>query len=1306
MTSTQHYFLPSARQGLSTSLVGLSADRRRAKLGVSLEMSIRAPGGGVSAASLPAPVVQLLGPGDILGFDPRIVVRTSPEADVGNYEPDLFPHIEFADADFPWRFTATNAHSEGSVMPWITLVALAAEGGDAAEYTAIEHGERALPRRIRVNHVGTLPNPQHLRRWAHVHVTGAGSGGPPDKDGLIQTLREQPERAVSRLLCTRRLKPKVKYRAFVVPTFELGRKAGLGLAFADMDDALTPAWDDTGSGSLELPYYYSWEFRTGLRGDFEHLVRQLEPRKLTGLGKRTVSCESPGFGQPPVTRLELPEDDPNRHSLEVEGGLQSLDTQYTPWGRDLELHFPEPGGFDDIKVARVAADAIEIAWRTAMPARPRIEYGLSPEALDRVVPDASDRSYRCIHRLRVAGFTLNQPHYLRIVAEYESAPPVATEIRSVQLQPMDPLQSSLAALLNKPSTEDRQPAEFALTMNACSAISAIQGKALPTGDSVEITIHWQTEVPQRVRIDYSRNAKTQSVESDLDASSSTPALRLNKVVPGNDYTYSIHARHADGAYEEVTTGAFTMPPLPMVLPPVYGRWHRGKLRAQGTLLDAGNQREWLEALNLDPRHRIAAGLGAAVVRDAQEPLMASAWDQLGAVRQVNDTLRASQLARDVSTQLHRRLTAMTPEAFLKVTARAQRRVLRAAGEHQAVTAAHFLHDETPVPKAAVDAGFRRIGGPRHSIFKRQQRSTQEGPLPKTRQVGVALATGGLAGAGRALQLLGSPRLEAVNRRLLSTLGVRQTPQLRSSARAMRVNPLLPFDGSEISTLLDIAFTGDGPFAQIKDDARKAEENARRDPTTTVLDGWLQSREQEPQTAAPEFLDTFTSELATALRPQDTVTERARRQLTRDGNIARRFAPGAIGDPLEPMMWAPEFWQPMYEALRDKSHALLLPGVDKVPNDTLGLLRTNRRFVEAYLAGCNHEFAGELLWRGFPSDQRGSYFRQFWDTDAYVMRANERRQILERWLSSLQMTSVAELPLAEKQRLFGRDLDAAIDLLVAALLQAQGATREEELDANVRRLLITLRNDQLGAIGHDALRDAVNQVSETLAIQHAVREGLADIKPMTQWRDGSLGSNTDRPSERLVLVIRGDLLKRYPGAVIYAIDAVPKECSAGPAVPALKEYLNCNPESISALLATKRPEFPVFRADLPPDLTLLGFAFDQETARGNGADQLGKYLVIEERVSEPRFGLDTPGAEPPEISGPNDLNWSHFGFGQTEQPNDPTYLDKSSAIAPQLSGSNLMAEWASDSSAKRARLTLQQPVRIAIHASQMLPADGD
>jgi hypothetical protein len=84
-------------------------------------------------------------------------------------------------------------------------------------------------------------------------------------------------------------------------------------------------------------------------------------------------------------------------------------------------------------------------------------------------------------------------------------------------------------------------------------------------------------------------------------------------------------------------------------------------------------------------------------------------------------------------------------------------------------------------------------------------------------------------------------------------------------------------------------------------------------------------------------------------------------------------------PIEPIMAAPKFPQPMYETLRDLSQQLLLPGLETVePNSVLGL-ETNARFVEAYMVGLNFEMGRELLWRGYPTDQRGTYFDRFWDS---------------------------------------------------------------------------------------------------------------------------------------------------------------------------------------------------------------------------------------------------------------------------------------------------------------------------------------
>ena len=48
---------------------------------------------------------------------------------------------------------------------------------------------------------------------------------------------------------------------------------------------------------------------------------------------------------------------------------------------------------------------------------------------------------------------------------------------------------------------------------------------------------------------------------------------------------------------------------------------------------------------------------------------------------------------------------------------------------------------------------------------------------------------------------------------------------------------------------------------------------------------------------------------------------------------------------------------MYEALRDVSQDLLLPGLEAVKPNTVTLLETNPRFIEAYLVGLRRQAIG-------------------------------------------------------------------------------------------------------------------------------------------------------------------------------------------------------------------------------------------------------------------------------------------------------------------------------------------------------------
>ena len=158
--------------------------------------------------------MQTYGPGDIVGFDPRHVVRTEPPTYTPNFEPNYLAAIEFDEPDFPWLFTPA-ALAGDRMRPWLVLIVLT-----AAEYAACP----GRPSRCRPS---TSPRSRALQpladswNWAHTQVSGDG--------GLAATLAAAPGSVISRLICPRRLDPETSYTAFVVPAFEIGRLAGLGL---------------------------------------------------------------------------------------------------------------------------------------------------------------------------------------------------------------------------------------------------------------------------------------------------------------------------------------------------------------------------------------------------------------------------------------------------------------------------------------------------------------------------------------------------------------------------------------------------------------------------------------------------------------------------------------------------------------------------------------------------------------------------------------------------------------------------------------------------------------------------------------------------------------------------------------------------------------------------------------------------------------------------------------------------------------------------------------------------------------------
>lgn len=69
--------------------------------------------------------------------------------------------------------------------------------------------------------------------------------------------------------------------------------------------------------------------------------------------------------------------------------------------------------------------------------------------------------------------------------------------------------------------------------------------------------------------------------------------------------------------------------------------------------------------------------------------------------------------------------------------------------------------------------------------------------------------------------------------------------------------------------------------------------------------------------------------------------------------------------------------PTWTLLRDRAKEWLLPGVGRLPKDSVLAMQTNPRFIDAYLVGLNAQLLGELHWRGLSVSRRSAPLKMFW-----------------------------------------------------------------------------------------------------------------------------------------------------------------------------------------------------------------------------------------------------------------------------------------------------------------------------------------
>ncbi len=700
-------------------------------------------------------------------------------------------------------------------------------------------------------------------------------------------------------------------------------------------------------------------------------------------------------------------------------------------------------------------------------------------------------------------------------------------------------------------------------------------------------------------------------------------------------------------------------PDPLVTPPLYGRWHaltsRLLTNRDGTPVTPNTN--WVHELNLDPRFRVPAGTGGRVVRKHEEEFMQGAWDQLGDVLEANKRIRAAQFAREVAYVYHANQLEPLRQAaagqMLTVSAPLQSRVVpdnAVAGAAPPPTVAASFADSV-VAATPLSPVMRRVTRP----GSRLMRGLPFGTGPGT--PGTPGTAGGTGAAPRPHDLLermnagevtaAPPKVAPPGVVTVDALEQELSPIILApgeSQPGLVIPDPVPNPVGDLPTSSDFVISLPGEGVHPKGGGTDSGEAVRFKQALNEAYGAFNSAFRAGEVPPRTRVDLSAAAEATmdGLHPDLTVPRRAL------GGIALpdRFLPsnGSDGPPpiglravalqqpdtLGEVMAYPVIDLPMFRPLIDMSAELFCPNVNLVPPNSITLLETNPRFIESYLVGLNHEMARELLWREYPTDQRGSVFRQFWD-----------------------VRSVLPLPFE---------------------------TRDER------------------------------------------RERLRDIPPIHLWDKASdLGKHNNRgPSvEDLVLVIRGELLKKYPTAVIYSHRAEFRKHPDGSIDPTQERKLVDLTPAEEANPPHNKVRMPLFDAKVEPDIYFFGFDLTEEEARGDpGAHppDPGWFFVIKERPGDPRFGLDIERDGLLEVW--NDLAWpdvlpagngtapvyirfdAHTPTLTLTPPTDPADVEKTDQYAEDRA-----LTWnAQINAADVAYILYQAPVLVAVHAREML-GDG-
>lgn len=1155
-------FLPWVRRGLAAELGNTDAGAGL-PTHAAFSVSVRVNG---QAANVD---IETYGPGDVTGLDPLAISRVAPRRDATNVAPDEFACVEFDEPDLPWMFTPASAGATHRLRPWLVLIVVERRDGvsigvdQSKPLPVLTIAAPAVP-------ADELPDLAQSWAWAHAQVVTAAT-----TDSAAAALDGAPGQSLSRLMCPRRLVPNRQYLAALVPAFDLGVAAGLAVAPDPAITSASPAWDRGALGaSIRLPVYYHWDFSTGPPGDFESLARELTPTFVPD-----------GVGEIP---MYVGDAHPALPAVAVDaGGIVTMQGA---------LRAPGSGGGNlSGNLAAWVTKLTEVVDATATAATD----GSTADA-EAVAPPIYGEWFVNVHRVPAAGS--GRPRWLRDLnadPRHRAAAGVGAEVvRANQEEYVDAAWRQVGDVIaaNRlldvgravAAIADRVHQRHVVGIDAVRAMAFAEraGVRLPfKGASLAAAIERSPTLPGFNSRSFRRLASPRSAP-----------LRLA--------TRRVHAGLTGTAGADVAS-------LVAVA--------RGDLAARVSQGPDGVRATTLTSLAGRLMAQGAPRLDTKLVEKLRGTVSETAQRLDGPARPLR--VRPDLAKVGVLTDAHLdaiRLTARLGEDIFARIADLRVDVGAAAGGGVVIGVIVGPEGMTPVT-ASPDGTIVAVGGgltvdlTRH-IADRLAPVAPDLTITGRGRITAPVLDRGLTGpAARAAPMAPSAPTAPIRRVPLGGAGV---PAIAHVPGPATVGPVLPalVDARRLLTDPTVALAGltavvesVATLATIGDLARHLGlKPVRGGAVATAGNVVVIPPPADPRHAFAVFVEAVgdrahhVASFVEAIPPptvyepldveavRDAIVRESRPRPMIEGRIAARLragdaalTAGQIGritvlqpEPLAPVMVGPVLDRPLYLDLAAYDPNRFLPGAGDIPDDSITVVETNPRFVEAFMVGVNHEFNRELLWRRYPTDRRGTAFRKFWD-------------------------------------------------------------RLDDAD---------------------------------------------DIEPIHQWVGANrLGSNSAADADgNLVLLVRGQLLRRYPNTVIYAAKATPQRRIDPAAAP----------------LA------PIFAGFLDPDIAYVGFGFDAATAKaGNGT-----LFVLQEQPAEPRFGLDVPAGALPAAPTSPPASWSALTWGHLAVA-PGGFLDVTAfGGAPERpladTGPAVGARFGADA-AHMAAITFQRPFRAAVHSSEVL-----